>query len=313
MAKPTVGITIGDPSGIGPEITLKAIMHPKIRKVCKLVVIGSKTFLPGLKKSGKKTFYDFVEVPCPDLNKVVLGKFSSKTGLASYKFIAKAVELLKSRKIDALVTAPISKEALNLAGILYSGHTELLADFTQTKDFAMLMVANNFRTAMVTRHMPLQYACKNISAQNIVSITQLARKFLINKLKIKNPKIGICALNPHAGEGGLLGREEEDFIIPAIKKLKNKNIYVEGPIPADSAWLKMKNGKFDFLITMYHDQAMIPLKILEPEKIVNITIGLPFIRTSPGHGTAFDIAGKGKADPSSMIEAIKVAADLSRY
>jgi len=222
----------------------------------------------------------------------------------------KAVELARLGRVQGIVTAPISKEAFALAGIRFPGHTELLAGATGTKNFAMMMAAGRLRAVMVTRHQPLMSVGATLSVEEIVRVGRLCSYFLGDSLCIKIPRIGICALNPHAGEGGMFGKEESSIIIPAARALKRKGVGITGLFPADSAWRKMSEGRLDALITMYHDQAMIPLKCLAPDKIVNITVGLPFVRTSPGHGTAPDIAGKNLADPLPMIEAIKTAADL---
>ena len=311
MVKPRIGITIGDPAGIGPEIVKKAVNSLEIRKICMPVVIGYAGLISGERPSIRRAQAEFVDVRCGNISAVRPGKYSAFTGLASFKFLERSIELLKQKKIDAVVTAPISKEALKLAGIKYSGHTELFADYTGTKDFAMLMAAGPLRAVMVTRHMPLSDVAKSITSRNIVSAALLTRRFLIERFKIRAPRLAVCALNPHAGENGLLGKEEGLIISPAVKQLIKKKALAVGPLPADSAWLKLKRGEFDLLVGMYHDQVMIPLKTLSPEKIVNITVGLPFIRTSPGHGTGFDIAGKNIADPSSMIEAIKTAVELA--
>ena len=310
MGKPRIGITIGDPAGIGPEIVKKAIESLEIKKVCTPVVIGCGFSIFGDRLLKRSSGTDYADVSCENISSIVPGKVSASAGLASFRFLERSIELLEQGKIDAVVTAPISKEALKLAGIKYSGHTEFFADYTRTKDYAMLMAAGDLRAVMVTRHMPLSEVSKNITAGMIVSASKLTRRFLAEKFKIKDPRLVVCALNPHAGESGLLGKEEGSIITPAVRSLLNKKIRVVGPLPADSAWHKMVTGEFDLLVGMYHDQVMIPLKCLSPEKIVNITVGLPFIRTSPGHGTAFDIAGKNMADPASMIEAIKTAAKL---
>ena len=311
MSKPRIGITIGDPSGIGPEVVEKAVNSLEVNKLCTPVVIGCGRFLCAKRRSTRSRA-EFVDVGCPDISSVSPGKYSAATGLASFRFLERSIYLLKQKKIAAVATAPISKEALRLAGINYSGHTEFFADYTGTKDYAMLMVAGPLRAVMATRHLPLSEVAKNITPQSIVSTALLARRFLIEKFKIKDPRLAVCALNPHAGENGLLGKEEGLIIEPAVKLLLKLKVRAAGPLPADSAWLKVKRKEFDLLVGMYHDQVMIPLKVLNPEKIVNITAGLPFIRTSPGHGTGFDIAGKNVANPSSMIEAIKVAAALCK-
>lgn len=312
MVLPTLAITLGDPSGIGPEITAKALLSKGIYKVCRPVVVGDIRFLKPFIPENKKLPCRFVHIPS-DLKSVKSGKISAASGHAAYSAIVRAVELAKSREVSGIVTSPISKAALSLAGCRFPGHTELLASLTNTKDYAMMMLAENYRTVMVTRHMPLSKVPSAISVQEILRAAVLSDVFLKKNMGIKKPAIGICALNPHAGEGGILGTEDQQIILPAIKKLQKKGINAAGPLPSDSAWRYTAEGRFDLLLTMYHDQAMIGLKCLLPRKVVNVTIGLPFIRTSPGHGTAMDIAGKNTADPQPMIESIKLAALLCKF
>ena len=308
MAVPRLAVTLGDPSGIGPEIVAKALLRSAIYRRCRPVVIGDKrllSILPGAIKSR----FDVIDIPVSG-RQVSPGKISRASGMAAYVWLMKAVELARCGRVRGIVTAPISKEALALAGIGLPGHTELLAGATGTKNFAMMMAAGRLRAVMVTRHRPLMSVGAALSVDEIVRAGRLCASFLTGSLSVKVPRIGLCALNPHAGEGGMIGKEECLIIAPAMRALRRKGVHVSGVLPADSAWRKMNEGSLDALITMYHDQAMIPLKCLAPEKIVNITLGLPFVRTSPGHGTAPDIAGKNIADPSPMIEAIKTAADL---
>jgi len=248
-------------------------------------------------------------VNCVDLNQeeVPYGKLSKRGGAASYESILGALDLIKKGAIDAIVTAPISKAALNLADIHYPGHTELLAAFTQTKRFAMMLASDNLRITLVTTHVPLKDVSSELTIDGILEKVELTHSFLIKYFYIKNPQIGICALNPHAGDEGILGDEESDKINPAVLKAKKEGINVFGPYPSDTLFSK---NSFDAIVAMYHDQGLIPIKLRSFGKAVNITLGLPFVRTSPDHGTAFDIAGKGIADPSSMIEAIKMAKRL---
>ena len=202
-----------------------------------------------------------------------------------------------------MVTAPVSKESFKLAGLNYSGHTEFLGKLTKTKNYCMMMICDNINSVMVTRHLPISKISSVLTKRDIVSTTKLSANF-IKKILKKDPKIIMCALNPHAGDNGILGNDEKKTIIPAIKKLKEQKYNIIGLYPVDVAWQKFLQNKYDLIVAMYHDQIMLPLKILNPKKIVNVTVGLPFIRTSPGHGTAFDIAGKNIADFSSMEEAI---------
>ncbi|MGA2090037.1 MAG: 4-hydroxythreonine-4-phosphate dehydrogenase PdxA [Endomicrobiales bacterium] len=312
MALPRIVITLGDPSGVGPEIVLKALTARQARKSCKIIVVGDKRLLT-IRKGVFSFPTTFVDVPVTDndIDAIRPGIVSAAGGRAAYTWLCAAVKMISRGDADALVTAPLSKEALHLAGCRYPGHTELLAALTGTKNVAMMMASGSLWSVMMTRHVPLKKVSSLLCVQDIVHTTQLSYDFLRNHAHLNKPRIVMCALNPHAGEAGLLGKEESTIMSPAIKALRSAGIAVAGPVPADTAWRCAREGLWDLIVTMYHDQTMIPLKIIAPEKIVNITVGLPFIRTSPGHGTAFDIAGKNCADPRSMIEAIGVAASLT--
>lgn len=310
MPLPRLAITIGDPAGIGPEITGKALSERSIYAVCRPLVVGERRFLKTLSSLEKRFPLRVVDVPSS--GRIEPGKLSAAAGRAAYGYVLKAVSLVQDGEAEALVTAPVSKEAIVRAGIPFSGHTELLASLTQAPSCAMLMVAGPCRSVMVTRHIPVKKIAAALTTRDIVTTTLQAVRFLEQHARIRRVRVGVMSLNPHAGEGGLLGTEEKTVIRPAIAALRRKGIEAEGPLPPDSAWLKAKNGTYDLLVAMYHDQTMIGLKCLAPEKIVNVTAGLPFVRTSPGHGTAFDIAGTGIADARSMIEAIKTAASCVR-
>ncbi|PIP68541.1 MAG: 4-hydroxythreonine-4-phosphate dehydrogenase PdxA [Candidatus Omnitrophica bacterium CG_4_9_14_0_2_um_filter_42_8] len=270
MIKPTVLITTGDPRGIGPEVTKKALEDPGIKRLANFFIIEPK----------------------------------DKTGFDAVK---KAAEILKNRKARALVTAPVNKEAINRSGIPFEGHTEYLAEASNTKKFAMMLCGGALKVTTVTRHVPLKKVSGMITQAKIIDAVKLTDFALKKYFGIKKPKIGICALNPHCGEGGKIGGEEQAIIIPAVKKIRRLVPEVQGPISGDIIFYMAIKGKLDAVISMYHDQGLGPLKMLAFEKGVNVTLGLPFIRTSPDHGTAYDIAGTGIADPSSMKEAIKLA------
>ena len=301
-------ITLGDPAGIGPEVLAKALACPAVKRLEPIIVGDSRVIKRYL---GKKSALHFFDVSAGDINKIRTGTASAASGRAAYDFIIQGLELMNKGGAKALVTGPVSKAAINLAGIPFIGHTELIARRSNAKNYAMMMAAGKLRAVMVTRHIPLEDVPGKISSKEIVKAASLSNDFLKRQFSIKKPRICVCALNPHAGEDGLLGSQEQKKIIPAVKMLKKMGINVFGPIAGDSAWVKIIDNKFDLLVCMYHDQAMTGLKSVLPNKIVNITLGLPFIRTSPGHGTGFDIAGKGIADPASMIEAILAAARLS--
>ena len=303
MLRPKVAITIGDPAGIGPEIVYRATNSLRVQSVCSPVVVGDKNVISKYfdiyKKSNKIEF-----VFSSNYNKKIqIGKSSKISGLIACDAIRQAAKMCMSKHTKSMVTAPVSKESFKLAGLNYSGHTEFLGKLTKTKNYCMMMICDNINSVMVTRHLPISKISSVLTKRDIVSTTKLSANF-IKKILKKDPKIIMCALNPHAGDNGILGNDEKKTIIPAIKKLKEQKYNIIGLYPVDVAWQKFLQNKYDLIVAMYHDQIMLPLKILNPKKIVNVTVGLPFIRTSPGHGTAFDIAGKNIADFSSMEEAI---------
>lgn len=230
-------------------------------------------------------------------------------GSACTGYIKKAVELALNRQVDGIVTAPISKEALKMVGVKWPGHTEMLADLTRTKDYAMMLAGGPLKVILVTIHTALRNVPDLITRQRVLKTIRLAKK-ACDMLKIRNPRIAVAGLNPHAGEAGIFGDEEKKKIVPAMAKARKEGIPVSGPYPPDTIFHKAYKGEVDIIVCMYHDQGLIPLKMIAFDKGVNVTIGLPFVRTSPDHGTAYDIAWKGIADPSSMIEAIKLAAKL---
>ncbi len=303
MEKPKIAVTIGDAAGIGPEIVFRSVNSLKVQRVCSPVVIGDKNVI--LKYFGMRNFSKKVQFVFSSnyKEKVTLAKPSKLSGLIACDAIKQAVSMCLNGQTKSVVTAPVSKESFKYAGLKYAGHTEFLADLTKTKNYCMMMICDDINSVMVTRHLPLSKVSSALTQKDIVSTTELSADF-VKKILKKNPKILLCALNPHAGDNGILGRDEKEKIIPAIKKMKRHGYDICGMFPVDVAWSKFLKNKYDLIVGMYHDQIMLPLKILNPKKIVNVTVGLPFVRTSPGHGTAFDIAGKNVADYSSMEEAI---------
>jgi 4-hydroxythreonine-4-phosphate dehydrogenase len=240
-----------------------------------------------------------------------MGRPSKVAGLAAIEGLRRGLLLAETRQADALVTAPVSKESFRLADLGFPGHTEWLAERCLTPDVAMLMVAGPLRAILVTRHIPLRDVSKHLTPKLIVRAAQLGYDFA-KKFVYPRPRLVLCGVNPHAGDHGLIGTEEKRVFLRAIHTLYRKGIRVTGPVPSDTVFPQMAKGRYDLALAAYHDQGMIPLKLYAPERVVNITLGLPFIRTSPGHGTAYDIAGKGKADARPMIEAILLAARYSR-
>ncbi len=312
-SKARIVITAGDPSGVGAEVALKALASPKISGLANFLLIGDAYVIETLKKDMKLK----PKVPLLDLGNVPpktfrYGALSAAFGKASLEYIDKALEIIKSGEADALVTAPVNKLAIKSSGVSdFEGHTEYLAAHTGAKDVAMMFVGKSLKVTLVTRHTALKDVPGALSPEHIYRTIMLTHKYLKDFFGIRNPRIGVSGLNPHAGEGGIFGDEEKTLISPAIKKALQQIAGVSGPIPPDVIFYECLNKKFDAVVAMYHDQALIPFKMLYFKEGVNLTLGLPFIRTSPDHGTAFDIAGKGIADPTSMAEAIMLACRLA--
>jgi 4-hydroxythreonine-4-phosphate dehydrogenase len=318
---------MGDPAGIGPEVVLKAVAEAEIRSVCVPVIIGDAQLLAHTARTlDLQSGYDIIrkEERLPqDISEPVIfhldniggfiepGIESGIAGKAAAGYIEAAVELCAAGSIDAIATAPINKRALFLGGFSFPGHTEFLAHLTGAEEYAMAFVAANLRIVLISTHVPLAEAIRMIERDRIVKIIRLAHRELI-RWGIERPRLAVAALNPHGAEGGLFGVEEAAEIVPAIEACRRADdINVQGPFSADTVFLRASRGEFDAVIACYHDQAMIPVKCLSFGEAVNVTMGLPFIRTSVDHGTAFDIAGKGLAEHSSMVAAIKLAAELS--
>lgn len=305
-----VGITMGDPSGVGPEIIAKAIK--RLSGLAEFIVIGDrwvfdKSQVASRKLQGLK-FIDLHNVNHKDFS---FGKVRAEYGRASVEYLNKALELIKTKKIDCLVTAPICKESINKAGFHFPGHTEYLTSKTNSKNFVMMLFNDKIKMSLVTRHVSIREVSTNITTKAINETIVLTHKCLRRLFFIKNPRIAIAGLNPHASDNGLIGKEENRVIKPALYKLKGLKKHIYGPMSADVAMYKAYNKEYDCVIAMYHDQALIPLKLLGDKGGVNMTLGLPFVRTSPLHGTAFDIAGKNVAKADSLIAAIKLAAQCT--
>ena len=318
---------MGDPAGIGPEVVLKAVAENEVRRVCVPVIIGDAQLLAHTARTlDLHCGYDIVrkEETIPDqfTDPVIYhldniagfiepGIESGAAGKAAANYIEAAVELCAAGSIDAIATAPNNKRALFLGGYSFPGHTEFLAHLTGTEQYAMAFVAANLRIVLLSTHVPLSEAIRMVEKDRLVKIVSLAEREL-QRWGIERPRLAVAALNPHGAEGGLFGVEEASEIAPAIEECRLKeDIDVQGPFSADTVFLRASRGEFDAVVACYHDQAMIPVKCLSFGEAVNVTLGLPFIRTSVDHGTAFDIAGKGLAEHSSMVAAIKLAAELS--
>jgi 4-hydroxythreonine-4-phosphate dehydrogenase len=323
---PRIAITMGDPAGIGPEIIVKALPREDISQVCRPFVVGDIGVLKAAAEGiGARSFHtmetpgdisgdpDTIDVlSLSDLKvSVTPGKPTRDGGKAMVEYILKAVELAKSGQAAAMVTCPISKELMNQAGYTFDGHTELIAHLTSTKDYVMMLAGEKLKVALVTIHCPLREVSERINKALIEKTIIITCRSLESDFGINKPRVAVAALNPHAGEGGLFGREDEEIIRPAVEETRNGGLSVEGPFPADTLFYHAVNGEFDAVVAMYHDQGLIPLKLLHFSDAVNLTLGLPIVRTSVDHGTAYDIAGKGIADPSSLIAAIKMAAKIA--
>ncbi len=338
--KPIIGITMGDVTGIGPEIAAKALADPETYKMCSPLVIGDAQAMkqaieeiakvnlklnPIKSVSQAKFEYgtaDVLDMDNIDMKGFVFGKVNAMAGKASVEYIQKGVALALAKEIDAVVTGPIHKEAINAGGYHYAGHTEILADLTKTRDYSMLLVDRGFRVAHVTTHCSMREACDRIRKPRVLTVIKLLNNTL-KRMGIQEPRLAVAGLNPHSGEGGMFGREEIEEISPAIAEAKGMGIKVDGPVPPDTVFAKLKGNQYDGVVAMYHDQGHIPTKVLGFDLDVktmtytsvagvNITMGLPIIRTSVDHGTAYGKAGKGRANPQSLMDAIKLATVLAK-
>ncbi len=327
MALPTLAITMGDPAGIGPETVVKAL--PEAFRVCRPVLIGMKEVLAstaegcGLSDIARQIggsipvemperLLEHENAPKSGAGSVVPedGYDLAFRGMAQAAFVRTAVEHAMVGDVDAVVTAPITKSALHKAGIHYPGHTEILGDLTGAKTPVMMLIGRTLRVVPLTTHCPVRDVSKLLTRNMVEDKIKIIDRDMKRFFGISNTRIALCALNPHGGEGGLFGKEEIEVLAPVVVKLRAKGINISGPYPADTIFMKARQGEYDVVATPMHDQALIPLKLLHFDEGVNITLGLPIIRTSPDHGTALDIAGKYVANPTSMITAIKTAADM---
>lgn len=294
-----LAITMGDPNGIGPEIIMKLLNNETFSS--DLVVIGHR---PALEAFG----------PCPceivdpfgTLQEYNRGQATAQSGAASYAYLTHAIQLAQAKKISGIVTAPLNKEALHLAGYAYDGHTEILAEQTQTKDFGMLFASAQLNIMLTTIHKPLRAVPELVTAEKLRTAIRLGLQGM-QDLGIAQPRIGVCGLNPHAGENGIFGSEEQTVIAPVIAECKKNGVLISGPFPADTLFTPQSRARFDLIVAHYHDQGLIPLKMLAFDSAVNITVGLPIVRTSVDHGTAYDIVGKNLASAESLKNAILLA------
>jgi 4-hydroxythreonine-4-phosphate dehydrogenase len=326
-SKPIIAITMGDPAGIGPEIVVGTMLDKSIHECCRPLVIGDSDMMNRAAKVLKKEFQfnkikepaeanykkgtiDIIETGDYETNSILFGEIQELAGSMSFDWIMKSIELGMAGKVDGVSTSPINKRSIKLAGVKQDGHTEIYRDETHSPYALTMFSCRKLRVFMLSRHMSLLEACNYVNKERVVDILGIINKEL-HKVGIENPLIAVAALNPHASDGGLFGSEKEKYLIPAVEDAKAKGINAIGPIPADSIFHIGESGKFSAILSLYHDQAHIACKTLDFEKSITVTFGLPFIRSSVDHGTAFDIAGKGIANPISLIEATKICAEYA--
>lgn len=336
---PIIAITMGDPASIGPEIAVKALKDKKIYEICRpliagdagvfekiIVELGLDVKVNRIEKPAEAGFafgtIDIVDLKNVDTSKLEYGKIDAMCGEASFRSVEKVIQLALAGEVDATVTGPINKKSINEAGHHFAGHTEIYAHYTNTKKYAMLLVEDHINVIHVSTHVSLRQACDLVKKDRILEVIELLRNGLTSLGKA-NLKIGVAGLNPHAGDSGLFGTEDDQEILPAVEEARSRGYDVEGPVPPDTMFAKAATGAYGGVVAMYHDQGHIPFKLagfkwnsekqqMESVKGVNITLGLPIIRTSVDHGTAFEIAGKGIASPDAMVLAIESAVQLSR-
>lgn len=326
--KKKIVIPIGDPAGIGPEIAVKALSHPEVYELCDPILVGEKTVLEktigftGLDvqlheiHNAQEGIYrhgviDYRNLDNIQADEIVFGEIQGRAGRAAYEFIEKAVHFLKTGQADAIATTCIQKEALKAAGVPYIGHTEILSGLLETEDPMTMFQVRNLKVFFLTRHLSLQGAVNQVKEERIFRFLVRCHQAL-GELGIQNARIAVAALNPHGGEHGLFGMEEAEEIVPAVEHAKEQGICAFGPVPADSVFYQALRGKYDAVISLYHDQGHIATKMVDFERTISVTLGMPYIRTSVDHGTAFDIAGKNLASEISMCEAIRLAAEYAK-
>jgi 4-hydroxythreonine-4-phosphate dehydrogenase len=332
--KPLLAITVGDYNGVGPEVILRASTRPSIRRICAPLLIGpanvfafyarklrlrvqlvphdtsKKSHFRNSKNAGPIVVPYFEPAHC-DFSEITPGRISKDAGSVAAGAIEQAVRMAMRGEVAAIVTAPISKQAMHLAGVDFPGQTEMLQHLTSSTRVAMILVSRTMRVGLVTIHLPLREVSQTLTIPLIKERITTIHEALVHDWKIRKPLLAVLSLNPHAGEGGDIGREELDIIIPALRELNDSGLRLFGPLPADGFFARYRPGDFDAIVAMYHDQGLVPLKMSAGGRAVNISVGLPIVRTSPDHGTGFDIAGKGLADPASMVEAISLAVTLA--
>jgi 4-phospho-D-threonate 3-dehydrogenase / 4-phospho-D-erythronate 3-dehydrogenase len=321
MTRPRVAITMGDPAGVGPEVALKALREPELYEVCRPVVFGTPAALErepaaqSIELDSDLTRDDasperVLVHPVSDVALPPYGEVSAEGGELAVAAVRAATEAALAGRIGALATAPLNKASMRLAGYEHAGHTELLADLCGAREVSMVLVGPQLRVAHMTTHIALEDVPGRITAERLETVVRIAGE-LLRRLGIDSPRLAVAGLNPHAGEGGLFGEQEQRVLVPAISRLRAAGVDVSGPLPGDTVFGAARAGRYDLVVAMYHDQGHIPIKLLHADEAVNVTGGLPIIRTSVDHGTAFDIAGQDKARSASMTAAVRLAAQLA--
>ncbi|MCC6501891.1 MAG: 4-hydroxythreonine-4-phosphate dehydrogenase PdxA [Deltaproteobacteria bacterium] len=313
--KPVIAVTMGDPAGVGPEILIKALNDARVKKAASVMAVGD---LGVLREAAKKlrlkgpSDEQVISVTNLDLKKLKIGKPSKLSGEASVAFIEEALYMTAIGDADAFVTCPISKEAVKKAGFTFPGHTEFIAHLTGTEDFVMMLGGKDLKVVLVTIHESLKKVPSLITTESVLKTISITDKAFKNDFGLKKPRIAVCGLNPHAGEAGMFGDEDKNIIEPAVRKARKAGIDAVGPLPSDTVFYRaVRKKEFDVVVAMYHDQGLGPLKLMHFDDGVNATLGLPVIRTSVDHGTAFDIAWQGKASHESLVAAIEMAAQMA--
>jgi len=318
---------MGDPAGVGPEVIVKALDRPEVWEVCRPVVVGDTRWMEEARRIvgtsrpvrslkspsqvGSGEALDVLDLANVEAGRLSRAQVSARAGQAAYEYIQRAVQLALDGEVAGVVTAPINKEALHAAGVPYAGHTEMLAKLCEASEVAMMLVAGRLRVSHVSTHVSLRRAVERLSVERIRRVIDLTDAAL-RRMGLAAPRIAVAGLNPHAGEGGLFGDEEQEIIGPAVEAAQAEGVDATGPYPPDSIFLRASQGEFDAVIAMYHDQGHIPVKLLGFYEGVNLTLGLPIIRTSVDHGTAFDIVGTGRADERSLVAALRLAAQMAK-
>jgi 4-hydroxythreonine-4-phosphate dehydrogenase len=337
--RPLLAITMGDPGGIGPEIAAKALATPEVHELCRPLVVGDAAVIEDAVRfcrlelevravhdpaQGRfaRAAIDVLDLDNMPRDRLRYGQVTPEQGRASFEYVAAAIDLALRRAVDGNVTGPINKAAVNAAGFRYAGHTEIYADRTGVADYALMLVHGGFRVAHVSTHVSLRQACDAVRRDRVLKVVELTHD-AVRRMTGGRARVGVAGLNPHCGEGGLFGTEDEEEVAPAVRAARERGIDAEGPVPADTLFPKLRGGQYDAVVAMYHDQGHVPTKLLGFQYDartgawtsvagVNVTLGLPIVRTSVDHGTAFDRAGQGTASADSMVDAIRLAAALAR-